>query len=87
MNKPSPLTALLKAIELCDGKTQTALGLKIGKPQATVSAWVNRFMCVGVDSVLKVSEATNWQVTPHELRPDIYPHPHDGLPENLRSAA
>ncbi|MCV5295753.1 hypothetical protein OFC42_28600, partial [Escherichia coli] len=23
----------------------------------------------------------NWSVTPHELRPDIYPNPNDGLPE------
>jgi DNA-binding transcriptional regulator YdaS (Cro superfamily) len=37
------------------------------------------------EKVIGVSEATNWQVTPHELRPDLYPHPHDGLPENLRS--
>lgn len=34
--------------------------------------------------VLNVAEATNWQVTPHELRPDIYRHPDDGLPDHLR---
>ncbi len=85
MENPSSLVALLKAVEICDG--QTALGIRIGRPQATVSSWVNRFKCVGVDSVLKVSEATSWKVTPHELRPDIYPHPQDGLPEHLRSAA
>jgi DNA-binding transcriptional regulator YdaS (Cro superfamily) len=39
------------------------------------------------EKVIGVSEATNWQVTPHDLRPDLYPHPHDGLPEHLRSDA
>lgn len=32
------------------------------------------------ERVLKVAEATNFEVTPHELRPDIYPYPTDGLP-------
>jgi DNA-binding transcriptional regulator YdaS (Cro superfamily) len=32
------------------------------------------------ERVLKVSEATAFRVTPHELRPDIYPNPTDGLP-------
>lgn len=79
-------TSLLKAIDLCDG--QTRLAEKIGTGQATVSAWVNRFNHqTGVDFVLKVAEATSWQVTPHQLRPDIYPHPHDGLPESMRNTS
>ncbi|MBL2607392.1 Cro/Cl family transcriptional regulator, partial [Klebsiella pneumoniae] len=24
----------------------------------------------------------DWQVTPHELRPDLYPNPTDGLPKD-----
>ena len=34
--------------------------------------------------VLEVCYGFDWAVTPHELRPDIYPHPDDGLPEHLR---
>jgi len=79
------LIPLLKAIEICGG--QTALAISINRPQPTVAAWVNRFKRVGTEYVITVSEATNWQVTPHELRPDIYPHPQDGLPEHLRQAA
>jgi DNA-binding transcriptional regulator YdaS (Cro superfamily) len=35
------------------------------------------------DRVLSVSRATAWQVTPHQLRPDIYPNPTDGLPPDV----
>jgi DNA-binding transcriptional regulator YdaS (Cro superfamily) len=79
-------TPLIKAIGLCGG--QARLAEKIGTGQATVSAWVNRFNHqVGVEFVLKAAAATSWQVTPHQLRPDIYPHPYDGLPEPFRTAA
>ncbi len=33
---------------------------------------------------IAVSRATGWKVTPHSLRPDIYRHPEDGLPAELR---
>lgn len=32
------------------------------------------------ERVLAVACATGWRVTPHELRPDLYPNPTDGLP-------
>lgn len=31
--------------------------------------------------VIPIAEALNWEVTPHELRKDLYPHPTDGLPK------
>ena len=81
------ISPLDKAIEICEN-SQTELAKRIGTGQATVGAWVNRFnKRVGDGFVLKVAQATNYQVTPHQLRPDLYPHPHDGLPEHLRSAA
>lgn len=77
--------SLLKAIQICG--SQTALGEKIGKGQYLVSSWVNARGCrVGADYVIEVAKATNFKVTPHELRPDLYPHPQDGLPEYLRCA-
>lgn len=50
-----------------------------------VSKWAE----AGVPSerVLAVSKATGYEVTPHRLRPDLYPHPDDGLPPELRSGA
>ncbi|MGL6245682.1 transcriptional regulator [Pseudomonas sp.] len=46
-------------------------------PQA-VYKWLSAGVPAG--RVLAVCEATGWQVTPHVLRPDIYPNPSDGLP-------
>jgi hypothetical protein len=31
--------------------------------------------------VLNAAAATDWQVTPHDWRPDLYPHPDDGMPK------
>ena len=77
------ITPLEKVIEMCG--SQTALAIKINRPQATVTAWVNRFnFRVGAEFVIDVSGAADWQVTPHDLRPDLYPHPQDGLPNELR---
>lgn len=67
-------------------KSQDEFARLVGVSQTMVSKWC-RGIRVSGDTVLKVSKATNWQVTPHELRPDLYPHPQDGLPEHLRSAA
>lgn len=39
---------------------------------------------VPAEQVLAISAATEWKVTPFELRPDLYPHPHDGLPPDMR---
>lgn len=79
-------TALERVIDI--HKTQTALAQSIGTGQATVAAWVNRFGGkVGAEFVIAVSKSVNFVVTPHQLRPDLYPHPHDGLPEHLRQVA
>lgn len=78
-------TPLLKLINTAGG--QSALARLSGVPQATISAWVNRFQHrVGADFVIKLCESVEWKITPHQLRPDIYPHPNDGLPESLRAA-
>ncbi len=77
---------LLEAIRICG--SQSELGTRIGKGQYIVTAWVRRYGCkVSAEFVVAVSKAVDWQVTPHQLRPDIYPHPKDGLPEHMRSAA
>lgn len=50
---------------------------------------VSKWSEAGVPSerVLALCRATNFDVTPHELRPDLYPHPDDGLPDERRRAA
>lgn len=33
--------------------------------------------------VIPVSRAVNYQITPHELDPELYPYPGDGIPASL----
>lgn len=35
---------------------------------------------LSAERVIPVARATGWQITPHELRPDLYPYLADGLP-------
>lgn len=60
---------------------QSALAAALGmKPQA-----VQQWQKVPPKWVISVARATDFAVTPHELRPDIYPHPDDGLPPERRT--
>jgi DNA-binding transcriptional regulator YdaS (Cro superfamily) len=36
------------------------------------------------ERVIRIAGATSFKVRPHELRPDLYPHPDDGLPASMR---
>lgn len=80
----TPKEALAEVLRICNDN-QTELASRIGKSQSIVGKWVARDERVSHGFVIAVSEAVRWQVTPHELRPDLYPHPDDGLPEALRS--
>jgi hypothetical protein len=33
---------------------------------------------------MRISKKSHWAVTPHQLRPDLYPDPTDGLPRHLK---
>lgn len=37
------------------------------------------------ERVLPLCRAVDFKVTPHQLRPDMWPHPEDGLPDHLRN--
>lgn len=39
---------------------------------------------IPANAVLSYCEKRGWEVTPNMVRPDIYPHPSDGLPVSLR---
>jgi DNA-binding transcriptional regulator YdaS (Cro superfamily) len=75
------MNGLLKAISLAGG--QAALAAKVGIGASGVSEWKRRGN-VPPEMVLRVCEVMDFEVSPNEVRPDIYPHPHDGLPENRR---
>lgn len=71
-----------KIISLCG--SQSELARRLGKNSQTVSAWFRSQ--VASTEVINASRALDWKVTPHELRPDIYPNPTDGLPSQEASA-
>jgi DNA-binding transcriptional regulator YdaS (Cro superfamily) len=66
---------LKKAIELCGGPVK--LSLSLGLHKTAVYKWGDQ---CPPERVLGVSELTGWAVTPHQLRPDLYPNRLDGLP-------
>jgi len=78
-----------KALELAISLagSQSALAERIGKKQSHVWSWMNRDRKCPSAMAIPVASAVGYRVTPHELRPDIYPHPHDGLPEAMRKLA
>lgn len=65
------------------GCSQAAFGRRVGVNGVTQSA-VAQWLAGGrikAEQVLDVAAASGWRVTPHELRPDLYPHPEDGMPK------
>ena len=62
------------------GESQAAFGERLGVSQSAVAQW-----CAGgrikAELVLKAAVASGWKVTPHDWRPDLYPHPDDGMPK------
>lgn len=49
-------------------------------PVSSTATWV----VTPPHRVLALAAATGYQVTPHELRPDLYPFPEDGCPREMR---
>ncbi|UUE38278.1 helix-turn-helix domain-containing protein [Pectobacterium aroidearum] len=68
------MTGLDNAIQLAGSASKLSAVLGISK--MSVSLWKRNG--VPADRVLAIYNATG--VTPHELRPDLYPNPTDGLP-------
>lgn len=60
--------------------TASNLATLLGIKPMSVSRWKNRYKgVVPHDRVLAIFNITG--VTPHELRPDLYPNPTDGVPK------
>lgn len=58
--------------------------------QSHVWKWLNspsEDMTPPPEWVIPICEALDWAISPHELRPDIYPNPTDGLPSSHQEAA
>ncbi|MFS1538212.1 MAG: transcriptional regulator [Candidatus Phlomobacter fragariae] len=77
------MSALNKVINITG--TASCLTKKLGVSDMTISNWKKRRNGrVPVDRVLAIYELTG--ITPHELRPDLYPNPTDGIPANKQNA-
>ena len=74
----------MKFNEYITNKSQADFAKKLGLSQTIVNAWVRGEKRISAERVLEICSIADWQVTPHELRPDIYPHPDDGLPPEYR---
>lgn len=73
------MIALQRAISAAGGTKEFAK--KIGITQQSVSRWKNKYKGVVPSSrVIQIFNISG--VTPHELRPDLYPNRTDGLPVN-----
>lgn len=54
--------------------------------QAHIWKWMNSTkLGVSGEYVISCCKVVDWKVRPHQLRPDLYPHPDDGLPDSLRA--
>lgn len=63
-------------------KSQAAVAAVVGARQQSVGYWLKEGL--PGEHVLRISADIGYAVTPHQLRPDLYPHPEDGLPPELR---
>ncbi|CAI1699004.1 MULTISPECIES: transcriptional regulator [Serratia] len=76
------MSALDKAIRIAGNASK--LAEQLGISSMAVSHWKNRYKgVVPSDHVLPIFNLTG--VTPHELRPDLYPNQTDGLPPEQQS--
>lgn len=82
--------SLSEAVRMAGGQVHLARmirdlipGSKIG--QVHVWGWLNdvKMDVPPADVVLPIATALGWRLTPHALRPDIYPNPTDALPTDI----
>jgi len=75
------MTALDRIISIVG--SPAALAQRCGvKSSMAVTQWRKRG--VPVERVLELSRLTDYRVTPHDLDPEHYPYPDDGLPVKYR---
>lgn len=72
---------------LGDGIRARIPGSKVG--QVHVWGWLNsvKIEVPPADVVLAIADFLEYRMTPHDLRPDLYPNPSDALPAHLAPAA
>jgi hypothetical protein len=78
---------LAQAIELAGGQAHLARGIRDRIPgskigQVHVWGWLNsvQMEVPPPETVIPICDFLDWRMTPHQLRPDLYPNPTDALP-------
>lgn len=66
--------------------SQRAISKELGITPQAVNQWFSK-SAIPPRFVLQLCGLTDWKITPHEIRPDLYPSPNDGLPETLREVS
>lgn len=61
--------AIQKAVRLTGG--QSALARSIGVTQGAVWKWLNNYQKISPQNAVAISMATNGEVKPYDLRPDL----------------
>jgi DNA-binding transcriptional regulator YdaS (Cro superfamily) len=78
---------LQKAVDMAGGQAHLARGIrdriegsKVG--QVHVWGWLNsaKFEVPPAEVVLAIADFLEYRITPHELRPDLYPNSSDAMP-------
>ena len=73
---------------MAGGQAQLARAMRRHLPsdsrisQVTVWGWLNsvKIEVPPADCVIPIAAGLDWKITPHELRPDLYPNPCDAMP-------
>ena len=61
--------------------TQAEIGQRLNVSQQTVFKWLKKQVPSG--RVIPLCQLMGWEVTPHELRPDLHPTPISGIPDGV----
>jgi DNA-binding transcriptional regulator YdaS (Cro superfamily) len=52
----------------------------VGRLFKVSSQAVSQWQMCAPERVIALAGATEWRVSPHDIRPDLYPDPQDGMP-------
>ncbi|HAT2283651.1 TPA: helix-turn-helix domain-containing protein [Citrobacter freundii] len=63
--------------------SQVAIAKALGISPQAVNQWFSKSV-IPPRNVLTICEMTDWKIVPHDVRPDLYPSPEDGVPDFLR---
>lgn len=85
MANPTPKQHLERAIAVAGNKSRLAARACNCGPRKVERQHIDNWLLrnegeVSSDYVLQIAKAVEFEVTPHQLRPDLYPNATDGIP-------